>query len=44
MNPGMVENIGPDGIDLLHNLLEPDWTKRISAESALQSKFFNCQK
>ena len=40
MNPGMVKKVGLDGLALLHQLLEPDWSKRISAETALQSSFF----
>lgn len=39
MNPGMVDKAGQECIDLLEQLLEPDWTKRITAADALESAF-----
>ena len=35
----MLDKVGPGCLELLDQLLEPDWTKRITAEDALKSDF-----
>jgi hypothetical protein len=35
----MLNKVGPSCLKLLEQLLEPDWTKRITAEEALKSDF-----